>query len=322
MQPRFIPLLGASEKQFVSMTKYTQILLLAAACVGGIVLVSVFSKEEASAERDSENVDMGMTDLDGPTIHDEIAAEVVREAGGVIEKDPLHWREIEGFSNELLNLFLEDFVANGGEELQRQYVINMTNEMKLAGNWRAVSAALGNLADAGMVLEEGADSVYSNLLAPEYFAVSNQLHTQRIEYLKWQREKSKGNFPFRKDALLGYPLDFSPEVHFANISGVAEGWDYSTELIQKAAHLRETALRQYSRLALEKFMMSQSLEVALRQISAEVPIGEKEEAMSSAVPRFRRVSEGMDEVGVQYALALAELLSGYSSEIPRAENGE
>jgi len=235
-------------------------------------------------------------------------------------QEPLpYWRDVEGFQEDFLNRFLDKYITQNGEEEQVLYVQKITEEMKTADNWEAVSMSIASAIDSGMAVDPAVEAIYSDLLMPEYYAVSNLLHSQRMEYLRWSKDSSTGHVHMRGGALERYPLNYPPEVHFAMKSGLPNGWEYSKDLLTAAALLRENAVREYASYELEKFIMLRALEETLLYSNVTIPIDEKEDAYAEMVPSFRNVQEATDGIEMQYMNALGDLLSSYSSEIPEAE---
>lgn len=167
-----------------------------------------------------------------------------------------------------------------------------------------------------MHFSQGHESLFDDLLMPDFYSVSNMLHSQKSEFLRWQGQAAGGHVHFRSDSLETFPLNFPPEVHFAQISGVKEGWEYSDELLEAGSLVRDTAVKQYSAHILEEFILLQSMEAAAKQLDIEADYDEKESLFLAAIPQYRSVKDSLQEVDQGYRQALENLVASFSDEAP------
>lgn len=226
-------------------------------------------------------------------------------------KQVANWRESPEMQAEFKRIFLESFYANGGEERAIRSIIDNTQRLKDAGNWRYVSAAITAMRESGLSMADDTEELFSGLLSPEYHGVGNVFHNQLKEYREWVSTRSTEHFHFPESRLVDYPMIFPPEMHFAYFSGNLSGGEYSNELLAKAAVLRDQSIREYARHILDKTVVLPSIAGASASSGLYFQGSERDEALALLLPTYQNISVAIDEVQTNYSGALRELFASY-----------
>lgn len=227
-----------------------------------------------------------------------------------------YWRDVDDLAIRFRALFEEDFIHRGGEQRTINQVYEMTRVMKENGNWRRVSGALRDLEGSGMAVSPLAETLFNDLNVAEYHPIANFLGSQRVEFLDWKDNLHKEDYHFPSSKLELMPLDFPPEMHFANLMQDYRRTDFEESLLSQAAELRDQAVHEYAQLKLEEYILMSSINYALYRLEVEIPSGETEEAIATLMPEYRSLQNAKEDVKRRYVDGLEFLLGANGEVVP------
>ena len=291
------------------MKKTTSSVLIIGSLVGVSLLFQVgcFSKEAGQNEYlGNEKIPEGILGTE-VSLQSEVVREVVgNEAGAKVARN---WRDVPGLKNKFQELFTKYFVTNKGEETERARLKAVTLKMKATNNWNRISGALEVLENAGMATSEFTATAFLGVEVGEYHPIANILNRQITNFRDWETKREGDSYQFPISKFHDYPLDFPPEMYFAEASGNPSNNDWDLSLLEQAAEIRDRSIRSYSKLMEERSIMLGSAYAALNDLSVEIPLGEMNDALAELSPYYMELERKIEEVKLQYSQSLASLFS-------------
>ncbi len=241
------------------------------------------------------------------------SGQVVREEQPEVLKpvEETGWRDIPDLKSRFLEAFERERVVNEGEAKAIARIEELTANKKLAGKWNRITGVLGLLEENGMAVSEFSDSTFGGVTIIEYNEIANKLNRQVEQFQKWAQKRDAENYQLPAHRIMEYPLDFSPEMHFAFLLDSPSRTDFKPEAIREAAEYRDKILYEYGQLEIDQFVTLSSAYAALQAIDVEIPAKELDEALSSFLPSYANLMRATDDVERRYTDGLRNILAAH-----------
>lgn len=230
------------------------------------------------------------------------------------KQSEVYWRDYPNIEREFVARVTQ-IAAERGEAYMAEYIMRITEERRDTEPGQRLIRLVKRMGDTTMPTGKIPSGTFNHLLFGADAEVGNFLQSQLDHYREWENTRHADGYKAPLEEMRFQPLDFSPESYVSVFCPAINFDEIEPSLWVGLGDLRNRSLLLYSDLFQQQFILSYSINQAIRELGLNIPLKERPDALRHLVPQFASLEDQMRQIGLSYVVELRSRLIGQGFEV-------